>query len=91
LDEKPEGSIVLVVGPVESYLPLAGLVDIEEERARLEKDLAEAESQIIRLTNLLDSPFSEKAPEEVVQNEREKLETYQETAEKLRQQLDELK
>jgi valyl-tRNA synthetase len=91
LDEKPEGSIVLVVGPVESYLPLAGLVDIEEERARLEKDLAEAESQIIRLTNLLDSPFSEKAPEEVVQNEREKLETYQETAEKLRQQLEELK
>ncbi len=91
LDEKPEGSIVLVVGPVESYLPLAGLVNIEEERARLEKDLAEAESQIIRLTNLLDSPFSEKAPEEVVQNEREKLETYQETAEKLRQQLNELK
>jgi len=91
LEEKPEGSIVLVVGPVESYLPLAGLVDIEEERARLEKELAEAKSQIIRLTNLLDSPFSEKAPEEVVQNEREKLETYQETAEKLQQQLDELK
>ena len=44
LPAKPEGSIALVVGPVEIYLPLAGLVDAAEERARLEKDLSETQA-----------------------------------------------
>ena len=88
LTEKPEGTIALVVGSVEVYLPLAGLVDISEERARLEKDLAETQSQIDRLEKLLSSPFAEKAPKAVVQKERDKLTGYQETAEKIRTQLD---
>ncbi len=88
LDEKPDGHIALVVSSVEVYLPLAGLVDITEERARLEKDLAETQSQIDRLEKLLSSPFAKKAPEAVVQKERDKLAGYQETAEKLRTQLD---
>ncbi len=87
LDEKPEGHIALVVGPVDIYLPLAGMVDIEEERARLEKGLEAAESQIERLEKLLASPFSEKAPSDVVQKERDKLESDKETAKKLRAQL----
>ena len=54
----------------------------------IEKDLAETQSQIDRLEKLLSSPFSEKAPEEVVQKERDKLAGYLETAEKLRMLLD---
>jgi len=77
----------LVVGSVEVYLPLAELVDIFEERTRLEKALAETQSQIDRLEKLLSSPFAEKAPKAVVQKERDKLAVYQETAEKLRAQL----
>ncbi len=77
----------MVVGPVDIYLPLAGMVDIEEERARLEKGLEAAESQIERLEKLLASPFSEKAPSDVVQKERDKLESDKETAKKLRAQL----
>ena len=88
LDEKPEGHIALVVSSVEVYLPLAGLVDISEERARLEKNLAETQSQIDRLEKLLSSPFAGKAPRTVVQKERDKLTSYKETAEKLRTQLD---
>jgi len=88
LSDKPEGTIALVVGSVVVYLPLEGLVDISEERARLEKDLAETQSQIDRLEKLLISPFAEKAPKAVVQKERDKLAGYQETAEKLRAQLD---
>ncbi len=84
---KPEGSIALVVGPVEIFLPLAGLVDSSEERARLEKDLADAQAQIERLEKLLGSSFAEKAPAAVVQKERDKLAGYQETAEKIRGQL----
>jgi valyl-tRNA synthetase len=87
LPGKPEGSIALVVGPVEIYLPLAGLVDAAEARQRLEKDLAETQAQIERLATLLGSSFAEKAPPAVVQKEREKLAAYQETAGKLRGQL----
>ncbi|MBC8506110.1 MAG: class I tRNA ligase family protein [Anaerolineales bacterium] len=87
LDTKPEDHIALVVGPVEIYLPLAGLVDLGEERGRLEKDLAVAQSQIERLEKLLSSPFAEKAPENVVQVERDKLAGFKETAEKLSEQI----
>ena len=90
LPEKPEGHIVLVVGPVEIYLPLAGMVDPSEERARLEKDLADAQSQIKRLEVLLASPFAEKAPQTIVQKEREKLYAYKDTEMKLRDQLEAL-
>ncbi|MDY6846961.1 MAG: class I tRNA ligase family protein, partial [Chloroflexota bacterium] len=85
--EPSDEAINLVVTPVEISLPLAGLVDVEAERERLEKELAEAEGQIKRLEKLLASPFAQKAPAEVVQKERDKLADYQETAQKIRQQL----
>lgn len=84
---KPQGHIALVVGAVEIFLPLAGLVDADEERARLEKDLAETREQIERLEKLLASSFAEKAPPAIVQKERDKLAAYQETAEKIVAQL----
>lgn len=87
LDAKPEGSVGLVAGSVEIFLPLAGLVDIEEERTRLAKDLTETEAHITRLTNLLSSDFANKAPKAVVDKEREKLTAYQETAQKIKSQL----
>jgi valyl-tRNA synthetase len=88
LAEKPEGHIALVVGAVEIFLPLAGLVDSEEERIRLSRDLVELEMQIQRLESLLASPFAEKAPAQVVQKEREKLASYQETAKKIKSQIE---
>lgn len=87
LETKPEGSVGLVAGPVEIFLPLAGLVDLEEERTRLAKDLAEAEGHITRLEKLLSSDFANKAPKPVVDKEREKLAAYQETAQKIKSQL----
>ena len=87
LQDKPEGAAALVVGPVEIYLPLAGMVDVEQERARLEKELAEAELHIARLEKLLASDFAKKAPEAVVAKEREKLASYKETAEKIKAQI----
>jgi valyl-tRNA synthetase len=87
LDGKPEGHSALVVGPVEVYLPLAGLVDLDEERARLQKDLAEVDAQIERLQALLAGPFTQKAPPAVVAKEQARLAAFQETAEKLRNQI----
>jgi valyl-tRNA synthetase len=90
LPSKPKGHIALVVGSVEIYLPLAGLVNASDERLRLEKDLAEISAQVQRLQSLLAGPFAEKAPPAVVKKEREKLVSYQEIAVKLRNQLDTL-
>ncbi len=90
LPEKPENQIALVVAGIEIYLPLADLVDIEAERARLQGELAETEKQIERLRALLASPFAEKAPPAVVEKERQKLATFEETAGRLREQLQNL-
>jgi valyl-tRNA synthetase len=90
LDAKPEDHNVLVVESTNIYLPLTGMVDISEERARLERKLAETQSQIERLTKLLSGPFAQKAPPEVVSKELEKLEQYQKTADQINNQLDEL-
>ncbi len=88
LAEKPAGHVALVEGPVEVYLPIAGLVDSAEEKARLSKELAETESHIQRLETLLSSPFAQKAPPAVVQKENEKLAAYKDTAAKLKAQLE---
>ncbi len=87
LPAKPENSIALVAGPVEIYIPLSGMVDLDEERNRLQKELAESQVQIDRLEKLLGSDFANKAPALVVQKERERLAAFEETAAKLKTQL----
>lgn len=87
LKDKPADAAALVVGSVEIYLPLAGMVDLASEKTRLEKELKEAESHIQRLENLLNGDFAQKAPPALVQKERDKLAAYKDTAEKIKAQL----
>jgi valyl-tRNA synthetase len=82
-----EGLTAVVIEDIEIYLDLKAGGDSQLDRERLEKELAEAESQIERLEKLLASPFAQKAPEKVVQVEREKLEGYRTSAIKLRERL----
>ena len=90
LETKPEGNIGLVLGSIEVFLPLPGIISEEGERIRLEKELSEAYSQIRRLEDLLNSAFSEKAPPAIVQKERDRLAEFKEMAEKLKLQIDSL-
>ncbi len=69
----PETAVTLPLGDITAYLPLAGMVDVAQERERLTKELAETEGQIKRVSGLLNSPFAQKAPPAVVQKERDKL------------------
>jgi len=87
LAEKPADAVTLVIGSVEIHIPLAGMIDLAEEKSRLEKELKETESHIERLEKLLSSDFASKAPALVVQKERDKLAGYKETAEKIKTQL----
>ena len=74
-----------MAGPTEIYLPLTALVDPDEERARLTKDLAETQvADRPAGETPFDSDFASKAPAPVVQKEREKLAAYKETADKIK-------
>ncbi|MBO4406386.1 MAG: valine--tRNA ligase, partial [Clostridia bacterium] len=56
------------------YMPMSDLVDLEKEKARLQKELEKAESDVAFETKKLSNPsFVEKAPAAVVEAEREKL------------------
>ena len=66
ITQKPEDSAALVVGSVEIYIPLAGMVDLANDKPRLEKELKEAQSHIERLEKLLSSDFANKAPAALV-------------------------
>ncbi|MHC1739600.1 MAG: valine--tRNA ligase [Anaerolineaceae bacterium] len=82
-----ENTVSLVVSGIEVFLPLADLVDPEQEKARMQKELSETLAQIERLDTLLSSDFGSKAPPQVVEKERARLEQFRQTAVKLQQQL----
>jgi valyl-tRNA synthetase len=85
LDEKPAKAVALVAAEgVEAYLPLAGLVDLEQEIARLQKTLAEADGEIQRAQGKLSNEsFLTKAPPHVVQQQRDRLAEQQERRDRL--------
>jgi valyl-tRNA synthetase len=87
LSSPPEQAVPLVVGPVEVYLPLSGMMDLDAELLRLANELAEAQEQIQRLEGLLSGDFAERAPADVIEKERHKLEALRESAAKLTEQL----
>jgi valyl-tRNA synthetase len=74
-DGAPEGAVQLVVRGETAALPLKGVIDFDAERARLEKELAKVTADIRRAdAKLSNADFLKRAPEEVVDGEREKRE-----------------
>lgn len=91
LTEKPEKSSTAIVGGVEVILPLEGMVDLDKEIKRLEKELEEVEFEINRARGkLANEGFVNKAPEHLVEKEREKLKEYKNKKEKLKERIEEL-
>ncbi len=86
--DAPDNTLTITLGDVTCYLPLAGLVDLEQERERLNKELANLNGEIQRVSNLLASPFAEKAPAPVVQKERDKLARLEASREEIQERLD---
>jgi valyl-tRNA synthetase len=91
LDEKPRQAAAIVIGTVEAYLPLAGMIDLAAERARLQKELAQLEADVVRReARLANESFVSKAPEAVVQRERAGLEAARTALAKLHERLGDL-
>jgi len=89
--ESPATSTVIVVGGSTIYLPLAGMVDLAAERARIEREIAEVEAEIARVDAMLaNEQFVAKAPEKVVGAQRERRAAAAERQDLLRRSLTEL-
>lgn len=85
-DDAPAAATALA-GSVEVLVPLAGLIDVATELARLDKELQRLAGERARLEGKLQNPnFANRAPEEVVAKEREKLQSTLEASEKLSEQ-----
>ncbi|MGI8873256.1 MAG: class I tRNA ligase family protein, partial [Egibacteraceae bacterium] len=81
----------VVVTGAELHIPLAGLLDLGEERERLERELAKARAEVARAEGKLGNErFVDKAPAQVVQSERDKVAEWQATAATLAAQLEAL-
>ena len=84
----PGGSAQIVLGGTVACLPLAGVIDLAAERARLEKELAKVAADVARIDGKLGNPdFVARAPEEIVEAEREKREEALARGEKIREAL----
>jgi valyl-tRNA synthetase len=69
----PPGSVQIVIRGEITALPLKGVIDIAAERARLGREMQKAEADIARVDAKLNNPnFMARAPEEVVEEEKEK-------------------
>ena len=74
-----DGSVSVVSDGAKLYIPMAEIVDLEKERARLEKEKENAEKEIARVNGKLsNASFTDKAPAAVVEAERAKLAKYTE-------------
>jgi valyl-tRNA synthetase len=88
LETKPTQALALVVGGMEVYLPLAGMVDLAKERQRLNAEIEEVTKGIAGSEKLLaNQDFLAKAPEQVVERERDKLADYHQRQAKLQERL----
>ncbi|UES57712.1 valine--tRNA ligase [Roseibium aggregatum] len=83
-DAAPSGAAQIIVGEATVCLPLAGVIDLGAEKTRLQKEAGKLEGEILKIEKKLSNPaFVAKAPEEVVDGEREKVAESKEKLEKV--------
>ena len=88
---RPTPAASAVVQGIELFLPLAELIDVEVERARLDKEISRLVNQLESLEKkLANENFISRAPKEVVEKEQQKKADWQNNLQKLQKSLDTL-
>ena len=86
--EKPRASAASVVGEVEIFLPLKGLINLDEEEKRLQKEISKIGEELTRTNlKLYNEEFLHKARPEAVEKEKEKAKALAEKQAKLKEGL----
>ncbi|MCC3859793.1 valine--tRNA ligase [Pseudemcibacter aquimaris] len=89
--DAPNGAISVVVGEATYYLPLADVIDIDAEKARLGKSLEKLEKEIKSVSGRLNNEnFVSKAPAHVIAENKKGLEEAETKADKIKQALERL-
>lgn len=90
--EVTDKAMTIPVTGAEVILPLEGLIDMDKERARLTKELEKWQKELDRVNNkLANERFVSKAPEKVINEEKEKQVTYTERYNAVKERLAQLK
>jgi valyl-tRNA synthetase len=90
-DKKPKLSSSAVVGDAEIFVLLEGLIDVNAERGRLDKEISRLSGLIQSIENkLANASFVDRAPKNVVDKEKEKLANFTSSVEKLKKSLQHL-
>jgi valyl-tRNA synthetase len=85
---RPARAAPFVGSAMEIFIPLAGLIDVKEERGRLSKEIARVTADLEGLSRKLDNPnFVSKAPAEVVEKDRARMKELQQKRAKLQEHL----
>ncbi|MFQ6003179.1 MAG: class I tRNA ligase family protein, partial [Candidatus Zixiibacteriota bacterium] len=89
--KKPDHAASVVIKDAEIFVPLEGLIDLEQERLRLEKELSKV-TALLDKTNkkLSNEDFLKRAPQNIIEKEKTKRENYQKMVEKLNKNLEEI-
>jgi valyl-tRNA synthetase len=83
-----KGAIQIVLDEANIILPIADVVDIDQERARLKKEIEKVSQNIEKINKMLSNPgFLAKAPEEVVEEQKETMRDAENVRQKLSQAL----
>lgn len=86
-----DNTISIILAELGVYIPLGSLVDLDEERNKLEEQLKTLEQEINRCEKMLNNPnFINKAPEAKVNEEKLKLAKYQENYREVKARIEEL-
>ena len=86
--EIKENAISIVQDGIELYMPFEGLVDMEQERKRLQEEKKRLESEVARCEKMLSNPgFMNKAPQSKIDEEKAKLEKYKDMLAKVEESL----
>lgn len=88
-NQRPKHSASSVVDNTEIYIPLEGIIDLETEKNRIQKEIDRINSMLQGIEKKLSNPnFIEKAPQEIVESEKKKRENFNLTLSKLRKNLE---
>jgi valyl-tRNA synthetase len=89
--KKPEHAASAVIKDAEIFIPLSGLIDLEQERLRLEKELSKVTAFLDKTNKKLSNEdFLKRAPKNIIEKEKAKKEDYQRMVGKLAKNLEEV-
>ena len=89
--EKPAQSATAVVQGMELFVPLSGLIDLSKEIDRLERQIQDMNGRLNAVSQKLgNKKFVERAPENVISHERDKMQKYESDLSKLQKNLEAL-